>query len=560
MVTYNSFVPRGSADIPSLRRTKTTPIPVNRSGRTLDLRCMTSMPAGRMVPIAAFNLLREDQLATSRLRINFDMMETVEILMNAVQVNVKAYLVPHLAFDRFGNSMDALNRSYAGEPTVEGGTVIPYFNTKAGAAAGVDEVLGYMGKHFREGQTINTAYNEAYNVIWNFRAANRSPDITPRALNDVTLAPAFWQHSQFQHVVPDFDQATIDGEVPLNVVDGALPIVGLGVDGAASTTPVSVKESGKGATSQTYVSSWNSAMTGPQGLYIEADYRAGAGANLPSVYAEMKDNGVTVSLANIELARKTQAFAALRKQYNGLSDDYIIDMLMSGLTVSDQGWTQPILLYDRTTIFGMNKRYASDSVDLTASVVNGATFLDITLRTPQVPMGGVVMIVAEALPEQLFERQVDPFLVTTNVATLPDFLRDTLDPEKVVVVQNQQIDVDHDTPNGTFGYAPLNWVWNQIGPMIGGKFLRPAVDADFDEDRQRIWAVETENPTLSSDFYIVTDIHTKPFVVTDQDPFEAVMRGMVRITGNTVFGNLLIEASDDYDKIMAEAPIDRIDK
>ena len=107
------------------------------------------------------------------------------------------------------------------------------------------------------------------------------------------------------------------------------------------------------------------------------------------------------------------------------------------------------------------------------------------------------------------------------------------------------------------------WVRNadgSINPRIGGKFYRPEVDAGFDEDRQRIWAVETQNPTLSTDFYLCTNIHTKPFVVTNQDPFEVVTQGEVFIEGNTVFGGHLVEATDDYEKVLALAPQDRIEK
>lgn len=170
------------------------------------------------------------------------------------------------------------------------------------------------------------------------------------------------------------------------------------------------------------------------------------------------------------------------------------------------------------------------------------------------------MIVCEVTPEQLFERQADPLLLISDTEKLPEFLRDTLDPEKVEVVQNQIIDIDHDTPTGTFGYAPLNWQWNSSAPGIGGKFYRAHVDDPFDEDRNRIWAVETKNPTLSEDFYLCTNMNLKPFVDQVSDPFEVWMRGVASVSGNTVFGNLLIEASDDYDQIMAEAPMDRIDK
>ncbi len=222
--------------------------------------------------------------------------------------------------------------------------------------------------------------------------------------------------------------------------------------------------------------------------------------------------------------------------------------------------TQPMLLAEKRTIFGMAKRYASDGASLTESVVNGATYLDMSIQCPRIGTGGVIMIVAEITPDQLFERQEDPYVHTVDVESLPQYLRDTLDPEKVDIVKNSRIDIDHDQPNDTFGYEPMNARWNINCPRVGGRFYRPKVDAGFDEDRQRIWAVETKNPRLSTDFYLCTNIHTKPFVVTNQDPFEVVTQGDVFIEGNTVFGGHLVEATDDYEKVLALAPTERVEK
>ena len=167
-------------------------------------------------------------------------------------------------------------------------------------------------------------------------------------------------------------------------------------------------------------------------------------------------------------------------------------------------------------------------------------------------------MVAEIAPDQLFERQRDPFLHAKSVADFPQYLRDTLDPEKVDAVPCSYVDVDHATPNDTFGYAPLNYMWQSDAPHIGGKFYRPKVDAGFDEDRQRIWAVETMNPKLAQDFYICTNIHQKPFLVTTGDPFECTTQGDLVIQGNTVFGGVLHEEQNNYDKVLAEAPQQRL--
>lgn len=547
--------------VKSLSRTKTTPIATARSTRQVDIRALTSLPAGKMVPIAAFPLLREDKIRSSDMRISFELMETVETLMNAVNVRVMAYLVPNLSFERF-SGMDELNRAYEGIPNQEGGPVTPYIESGVSGVHGEFQVHKYLGFHSTPGELFNTAYLEAYNTIWNFRAKNRSKSLTLRNRLTGDLATAFWQHDGFRHVVPDFDQAVIDGQVSLNVTNAQMPVRGLygGNYAPPSAIPGTFRDASGGAPPAGAKGSelMNASNSGADGHSIWLQ-RSQVAPYLPQVYAELQNNGITVSLSNIELARKTQAFAELRKQYGG-HDNYIIDLLMDGISVPEQSFRQPILLADKTTVFGMAKRYATDGGNLTDSVVNGATYVDLHLVTPVIPCGGVVMIVAEITPEQLFERQRDPYLSTIAAAQLPQYLRDTLDPEKVDVVRNGEVDTSHNNPNGAFGYAPLNWRWSQSTPRVGGKFFRPAAVTSFDEDRQRIWAVETPNPTLGADFYLCNGMHTKPFVVTNQDIGESLARGVVTIDGLTVFGGALVEANGDYAEVLAEAPLARITK
>lgn len=552
-------------------RRKATPISAPRTLRMHDIRTMQSLPAGKMVPIAAIPLLREDAARSGKVRLSFESMETVELLMNAINVDVKAYVVPFLAFDRFEGSMDQLNRSYEGVPKVDGGAVVPFIETHAMGTYGSKAVYKYLGMHAAAATLVNTAYLEAYNQIWNFRAANRSKDITLRGRLDTSLAPAFWKHNGFRHIVPDFDQAAIDGEIALNLVSERLPVKGIGVTRPLDAVPYTASTPGGAPDPKRHRTVSETDSTGSV-LYTNAVASANSNHNIsikmngstvnaiPEIYAELQGAGVTISLSNLELAKKTQAFAKLRAEYTGHTDDYLIDLLMDGISVPDTQLTQPILIGEASTVFGMAKRYASDAANLTESVVNGATYVDINIRCPRLGTGGVIMIVAEITPEQLFERQKDPFFHADSVDDFPQYLRDTLDPEKVVIVPNNYVDTDHDTPNATFGYAPLNHEWNYGAPKIGGKFYRPEVNASFDEDRQRLWAVETENPVLSQDFYLCTNMHTKPFVVTNKDPFEVVTRGSVVIEGHTVFGANLIEASNDYDSVLAQAPNDRIVK
>ena len=125
----------------------------------------------------------------------------------------------------------------------------------------------------------------------------------------------------------------------------------------------------------------------------------------------------------------------------------------------------------------------------------------LSIRCPQTNTGGIIMITAEIVPEQLYERKKDYFLYATDTDHLPSTLRDELDPEKVSVVKNSHVDVLHSTPDGTFGYSYLNHEWDRNLVNVGGKYIRPVNDA-FDEDRQKIWTTEVADPALNADFLL----------------------------------------------------------
>lgn len=536
----------------NVNRLHTSPNVLPRTRRPHDLNILTSLPAGKCVPLAFVPMLREDALS-ARLSVAVEMMETAQLLMNPVHLRVTAYCVPLLAFEKFEGSRDQFDRSYMGQPKVDGGSVVPFIDTHAMGAHGSKAIYKYAGLHAKTTDEVNTAYAQAYNAVINFRRKMRSKELTERTALDTSLAEAFWPSSRFDLVVPDFDMAVIDGEVALNIVESKMPVKGIGVyDGAAAYNINTYRQS-----DGTMISGYG----GTAGIAVKYDSNAAtSAANSIDVFAEMQAGGITISLSSLEMARKTQAFAKLRAKYEGLEDEYIIDMLMDGLSIPDQALKQPILLADRTVKFSQAKRYATDAGNLAESAVSGAAVNNISLRVPRLATGGVVVIMAEAVPEQLFERQRDPFFHSTDHTTWPEYTRDELDEQKVEEVFNRDIDTDHATPDGVFGFVPLNWKWAAWGPRVGGKFHRPTTNTTVDVDRQRLWSVEAVNPVLAEDFYLVSEIHTKPFLDTVSDPFEATVAGRAMIDGHTVFGGMLLEATDNYAKVAEKAPTEQIEE
>ena len=525
----------------------TAPITVQRSTRRDRGRVLTSADAGKILPLKYIPMLREDAVKRGRVRVNLEMMETAELLMNGIRVDVMAHYVPMLAFERFNGSMEELNRSYKGETGI-GGSVVPFFESNkywngtaeaayndgasidTNAAVNTSTFYQTLGIH-TQSATFNTTIVEAYNAIVNHRRKARSASLTLRNQFDHSLAEAFWSMDN-NHIVPDFDQKLIDGEVALNAL--------------TFQAPVKVENG----------------QTGVTGVQLDGQQLQATLNGAQDIFAELTAGGdATMSLADIEQAKKTAAFAKLRSMYDGIDDEHIIDMLMEGIRVPEEAMKQPILLSKQSTMIGYNQRYATDAANLDTSVTNGFATVDMSIRTPQMNTGGVIMITAEIVPEQMWERKKDYFLYTTDPDDLPNYLRDVLDPEQVSVVKNDHLDVNHSTPNGTFGYAPLNHEYMRDMVNVGGKYYRPANDA-FDEDRAKIWTVEQTDPTLSEDFYLVSGLHKKVFSDQVADAFEITCISDVEITGNTVFGERLLEAdaTSDYEQITDLVDSARIDK
>lgn len=547
-------------DIRDIARTNTTPISIARSVRQINQICATSMPAGKMVPVTAFPLLREDQLRNSMIHCKVDLMETAEIIKNGIKCRFMAYFVPFLAFERFNGGMDEFNRSYMKQNIADGATVTPFFNTMVAGPVGSIPIHKYLGFHAAPTDVINTAFIESYNLIWNFRARNRSETLyqaKKRLMTATGLAPAFWMHEQFKYVVPDWDDIAMEGSVDLTFTNALAKVEGIGVTGAATNAGVAFYD----ANGVSMLGKPVRAANSDPGVAVAMKQTGAASpTNVPQVFANLATAGVKISLANIELAKRTQWYANLKAQFEGLPDNWIIDLLMQGVSVPEQMWKQPILIADKTEIFGIEKRWATDGANLTDAVVNGAAVCDLDMVLPRTPTGGIVMVVAEILPEQIFERGRDPLLFTTDPAKLPNAMRDDLDPQKVERMSMGEVDTSHSTPNGLFGYRPLNWDWQKSNTRIGGKWFKAAPDNTFNEERQHFWTVEVANPAYNSDFMISETFNTLPFVVTNQDVGEVQIHGTAIIEGNTQFGTRLLENDNAYAEVLAQVDQTRIAK
>lgn len=532
-----------------MARQNKSPVTFSRTTRPDAYVTMTSGRAGVVVPIDYIPMLPGDS-ASGQAQISVTLGEMPRPLLNGVILNVQAWFVPKMAHPQFSGP-DEFIHSFQGTQISQLGAADrdpPAFYTSASGAALTalqnSDLFQSLGIHVGA-VDAQADLVDAFNLIYNFRLAAHSSRLTRRpyysedATNSVTLPPAFWPSGQFQHVVPDYERALIVGALDLDVLAGQMPVTQLWKSQASNSTNFLNLDD---ATTS------NASNIRP--LATQAS----------EIFAEMEGQQVSITLADIDKARTTQAFARLRTAYAGNdatgfdNDDTIVAHLMQGLSVPQDQFKRPWLLDSKRVPFGFSERFATDAANLDASVSEGRTRVSLSLNVPRNDYGGVIMITAEVLPERIFERASDEWLHVTDPDDLPNALRDVQRPEPVDLVLNRRIDARHTTPGGLYGYEPMNYKWRRMGTRLGGAFYQADPENPFTEQRAAIWQTSLVDPEFTADHWLApAPFPHDVFSDTLADAFECVCRHSVSIVGLTQMGDPLAENNDDYDAVAIPA-------
>ncbi len=541
-----------------MARQSTAPVQFSRGFRKDTCVLMSSGRAGVVQPVAFIPLLAGDS-ASGKVGIDIQLKEMPKPLLNGVFANVQAWFVPKSAHPQFPGR-DELLHARTGATIKSLGAADrtpPAFFTPIGADSwGVMDIMKKLGLHFQAGSLINSDLLDAFSVIYNFRLAAHSSRLARRnyvaeSVSAGTLPPAFWPSTRFSKVVPDYERALVVGSLDLDVLAGQIPVSGLGIVGAMANAPVSQTIRQTGTTSQTGLAR---PFAGTE-LHMRVDSATLATAR-PLIFAEMAGTTVSSTLADIDNARTTQAFAKLRAAYAGNdatgfdNDDTLVAHLMQGIALEPDEFKRPWLLDSARVAVGFAERHASDGASLAQSVTLGRASATLRLNVPVQDVSGLIIVTVEVLPERIDERQSDEFLQTTTVAGLPNALRDVQRIEPVDIVLNRRIDAKHATPGGAYGYEPMNDKWNRDFTRLGGDFYMATPGGGWTQNRSAIWQHEIVNPIFGSSHHLAPS----PFphdVFADQlaDAFEVVCRHAVSIVGLTQIGDILSENSDDYEVV-----------
>jgi len=524
------------------KRNVKQPVPFPRTVRNPREMLNTSSRAGVVMPAGFIPLMPEDGIkAGSSVEILIQMEETEKMLGNAVHVRAHAHFVSYAALDRF-EGIDSV--MYAWAQKAGSASIVSLDSVSAPRV----DFFKHFGEHLVLADDYNIDYVRAYNTVVNFRRSSVSKSLPVRSEDASGVARALWGETALARIVPDWDAGLLEASAELTFGGTNLPLSGdadiTGIRAATSTSKPQTRDpDGTVHNNQNHSTLHTNDVNGA--FAISAD--------LSSVFAQLSGGAGTVSLAAIENAKRTKAFAEMRARMSGTDDD-LIDLLMKGLSIPSNAYHDPILIGSSDVNINQTARYATDSANLDNYVANGVGAIRIPLNLPTQTTGGFVVFTYEIVPEPVFARQADNFLQKTFVE-LPNALRDYLDTQPVQVVPNKFVDTLHTVPDGTFGYAPLNHDWSQARVKMGGRYLQGLSAVATDEDQQHIWSVRTVDPTLDEDSFLVpSDFAHDPFLDTIADPFIVRVQYSLMIEGITQFGPALYESTGDYAAVAAVVP------
>lgn len=380
-----------------MARQSNTPVAFNKSVRKDTVVLMSSGRAGVVQPIAFIPLHAGDS-ASGRVGIDIQLKEMPKPLLNGVWANFQAWFVPKSAHPQFPGR-DELLHARTGAVIKSLGLADrappPFFATASGAlltTAAASDFFKKLGLHVPTGSTINTDLLDAFTVIYNFRLAAHSSRLVRRKYSQevfadsVTLPPAFWPSPRFSKIVPDYERALIVGSLDLDVIAGRLPVSGIGFAGSPTAQTVGSSVRAVSA-AYDYTSDASDAGTSAVGVVVR-----GVGASMsvarPEIFAEMASTVVSVTLADMDKARTTQAFAKLRAAYAGNdatgfdNDDTLIAHLMQGIAAEPDDFKRPWLLDSARVPVGFAERHATDGASLAQSVTLGRASASLKLNVP----------------------------------------------------------------------------------------------------------------------------------------------------------------------------------
>lgn len=433
---------------------------MKRSKFSLSHYKLLTMDMGKLIPLTWYEALPSDsfQHQTSCL---IRVSPLLSPVMHPVRVRLHHFFVPYrIIWDDFEDFI-------TGGDDGEDDSVHPYIET---ATINEGDLQDYMGiPPGTHGLAYNALPFRAYAKIWN--EYYRDPDLGTELVIDTTSGEDSTTELDIQSVCWEKDYFTTarltqqkgdDLYIPLG---SQAPVKGIGKGSQNyGQTNQNVYET-DGSSTRQYASAQLIHNGADEAFYVEQDP---SNSGYPNIYADLSEaTGISVNDLREYLAR--QRMMEARSRYGNKYEDYLRYM---GVRPQDARLGNPEFLAGGSNVIQFSEvlRTGSDSVgsDVIGEMKgHGIAAIRSNRFRRFIPEHGLVMTLMSVVPKAIY---TTTFTKPWFRETKEDYFQKELQFLGDEEVYNKEIEVDHATPEGTFGFQQKYDSYRYLPSTIAGEF------------------------------------------------------------------------------------------
>ncbi|WP_071675232.1 hypothetical protein [Nioella nitratireducens] len=500
---------------------------------------------GKLAPVGA-HAFRESESGSVMQSVHFELDPIPGRMITPITAELVSVFVPVQAIDALKNPTDDYpgNAEVIRQKLLSG---VPLFDLEEENE--ISKRLGIVPRSIDGVKYVNEAARLAHNAAVNYLRRRKFVDAVQLDASSTAMTPAL-----IAQTVLDRLNGVLD---PENRVNG---LVNLDLEGQANVSGILVKQNPTADTNAGPMyelspdgvflrGTGNISGVDPnstQSVFIQAN-----SIGVPEVFAELAGSQTSFSTKDLYNAERMDALTREMRQIvddNPEHGQELVTRFAHGLSM-DVG-KQPIVVYERQVMFGMDQQPAMDGANLGVSITNSVAKVEFAAPIPATEFGGILITFAAVKPDEALASQPHPFLSDTWGAT--NYVADemAIDPVPVTIRE-----LDGDCAQIDEGTVALYVANNGLKRTYINYGFNRALDPTTVAAKSAIWQLEVPMSVTPESVIYPEDLDHYPFADNLAEVCTYTWRSVASVNTPIIFGPTPVEelAQIETDNIFQDA-------
>lgn len=400
----------------------------------------------------------------------------------------------------------------------------------------VSRRLGIVPRKVSNVKYVNEAVRIGHNVAVNYLRQRKYVKASQLETNNYQMTPALIGQTvleRFNAVLDPEDR--INGALNLDLPDMQLPVDGIAISANGGTPPVDYVKETDGDVHQQPAAA--AEWVGTDGNVFVKTYEPVA-TKWPAIYAKLEGLQTgKVSLSDFYAAEMQDKLTREMRKLVDENPEYgeeIVTRFAHGLSV-DMG-KQPIVVYEKSRVFGMGMTRGMDGPSLDVTQSNLATSLEFTVHVPPSEFGYMLYTFVSVKPDETVSSQPHPILSQEWGAT--NYVADELaiDP---VPVAFRELDAEIDQ---AFEETPAFYIGNNhLLKNYQNYGFNRNLDPTTVENKTALWQLEIPLSVTPDSVIYPEQLNHYPFADQTAEVCTYTINSTAQINTPTIFGPTPVE-------------------